>query len=407
MPDDALRALRRSLDASSDPRARIRYARELERRGDAPAALVALLEGSADPAVREEIARYPSWTHEDGGPGHGRWLDARPITESPRVRWIHEHQPGALRASPLGLVCHGPTLLQFLDLDSGERRASTRRASAWDMPGSIAGQVYLTMQPAEDAHDLVTGERLWRRKPDEHAALSTRELLVRLTVKENVLVAFAREDSRKPPRERLWRWPKKGSLPDGIDGTVLVAGGGVVVLAGAPRFAVVDAKTGEERFQGDGWTVLVDEEGLFLHDDRDSSIASLALDGTERWRKKSFTQLDALAPSFVVARQKKHQLVVLDRKTGKLGAKLPPRHSVLGVARDVVYVHEPARTFVGGAARITALDASGHQLWRIALDEYPDLLLESAALGAGRLYVSLARRDERTAGFVLCLEQPG
>lgn len=404
MADESLRELQRALEESPDPTARLRYARELERHGDRETALAVLLAGKEDPRVREEVARYPGWTHPGGDPGHTNFLDVRPVLTEPKVKWIAEEPTGQLLSSPLAVVSHAPgQRITFIDPVSGETRASVPRRSRWDMPGAIVGQVYLTAQPDEEAFDLDSAKLLWKRKTDEHGTLSTNELLVRLTRKTNVLEASPRPDSLKAPKRRAWRWPKKGSLPEGVDGTVISIAAGAVVLGGSERFAVIDARTGAERFQGEGWSVLVDARGLVVHDD--PSVVALDHDGRELWRRKTFTQVDALAPDFLIARQRKKQVVILDRAKGELVAKLPAGLVVLAIARDVIYAHEPERIFKGAAPRLSAFDATGRRIWRFEFAPRQGLGFQAAAPAPGRLLVALrSHLPGRTESFVVCFE---
>ncbi|MEZ0230258.1 MAG: hypothetical protein ACAI25_16670, partial [Planctomycetota bacterium] len=318
----------------------------------------------------------------------------------PKVQCIAEEPTGTLLASPLGIVSHShATRLVLIDPATGETRASLPRRSRSDMPGAIVGQVYVTLQPTEEAFDLLTGRSLWKQKAGEQASLSTRELVVRLLRREDVLDAKTRADTRSAPRKKAWRWPTKTSRLERVDGTALSLGGGAVVLGGSPRFVALDARTGAERFAGDGWVVLVDAAGLVVHDE--SSVTSFTHGGEVLWRKKGYSQIDALAPGFVVARVKQ-RLALIDRATGARRALLPPEVRLLAVARDVLYLHEPARIFEGQAPRLSAHDAEGRRLWRFEFAPRQGMAVQAAAPMAGRLLVALRSHfPNRVRNFIV------
>src|SRR5689334_19677701 len=86
--DEELLALERALP-SSGVAERLRYATALLRVGRDADALAALQPAASEPAARRELARFPAWTHDEGGAGRTRCLDVAPLVR-PRVAWRRE-----------------------------------------------------------------------------------------------------------------------------------------------------------------------------------------------------------------------------------------------------------------------------------------------------------------------------
>src|SRR5438046_954781 len=78
--------------------------------------------------------------------------------------------------------------------ETGEALRSIRRRGP--LEGTLLGDVYVSHGPREEALDLAKAKGLWGRKTDEHEAVSTLDLSIRFSRKENALFAFERGDPR-------------------------------------------------------------------------------------------------------------------------------------------------------------------------------------------------------------------
>src|SRR5687767_10014033 len=120
--DEDLRTLERA--AGEDPAACLRYAAALERVGRKDDAFPALCAMKQHAAVRDVLARWPAWTHSQGGPGETRWLDVLPVRRAPRVRWSAGLAGAELVVSAFGVAAvekseHRRRLV-VLDPDTGQ-----------------------------------------------------------------------------------------------------------------------------------------------------------------------------------------------------------------------------------------------------------------------------------------------
>src|SRR4051812_19247944 len=125
MSDAELRELARD----SSPAGRLKHARALERLGRRDEALVVLVGGREDAAVRRALGEYPAWTHEHGAEGATRSVDVAPLRTQPRVRWKRRGSLDPHRTERLALnFLAGPFVVvasvagdrtAILDVDTG------------------------------------------------------------------------------------------------------------------------------------------------------------------------------------------------------------------------------------------------------------------------------------------------
>src|SRR4051812_16555164 len=107
--DELVRRLEREAGVG-DPVAALHYARALEREGRRAEAARTLRQHVDHAEVREELARYPAWSHQEADAGHTNQVDAEPIVREPRVLWTRRvagapRRDPPLLASALGVVC--------------------------------------------------------------------------------------------------------------------------------------------------------------------------------------------------------------------------------------------------------------------------------------------------------------
>lgn len=420
--DQDLRALQRL--AVGDPVERLRLAAALERAGRQDDVFDALVPGLSDPAVRTALARLPAWTHSAGGAGGTRWIDARPVRRTPRIRW---------RTTSTSHVLHGPIATAFgvvlveamdgpeadshvrlvvLDPDTGARRWQADVEGEWESAQAVAhGEVVVVAsRTSSGAFDVWTGRRLCGL-PAGVVSIDRGLLLVRDST--GCVRAFEWTPPHAPDR-LLWQAEGLGAF---------VVGGEVVLGRGDQAVHALDRSTGRTL-----WTLptarlmstgpVVDAHGALVH--------HVTLHEQEPPSRRYQHHLMSYAPSgevlfdlrldppcvltpthFVEARSKGtaagELLRFFDRRSGTRRGEFETGGWAYGTwpiaaAGDVVYVQsEPARP-ERKAVVLAGVRLDGSPLWRVELDVEA---IDQLAAYPGRVY-ALA-----TGGEVLCLEESG
>jgi outer membrane protein assembly factor BamB len=396
MTDESLRDLEREVrEKPDDVGARLKLARALERVGRKDDALDALTPAVSDAEARREIGRLAPPVRESAG----LYFDVAGIVREPQVRWerrIEDMRAGrsghdALIANPVSIVCATDWHVTALDPRSGESRwqavsDGAVRLRQWP---TIVRDVVIAQESRElRAFDLFTGERLWTQPFEGGIVVSQ---------------ASFDDPRERPSLEQLARLLP----PAGVERVTVTADLRVLQEHRGADFRVLDARTGAERFRGQGFFWMSDERGL-VADREDGSLASYTPAGRLEWTTSGTAYRPwALAPSFIAASsiaqddagRDEIRHVAIDRLTGAATelARGGPQDTV-AVARDVIYIIE--------TSTVSAYRATGERLWRL------DLSSRWPRSGGWQLHpvpAPLARRLYLLVppnGWVMCLEEP-
>jgi hypothetical protein len=407
MTDESLRDLEREVrEKPDDLGARLKLARALERVGRKDDALAALTPAVADAEVRREIGRLAPPVRESAG----LYFDVPGIVREPVVKWEARGNPAtgragtdALIATPLALISQSDRAVTAFDAASGQRRWGMDRIQF-----PIVTRDVVCERGLRDfsGRDIFTGELLWTvdAQGPHHGRLrvplADDGLLIEAT-SQPALVARVFDDPRRPPGERLFE------IPGEFDRVTAAAGAVIVQAHRGTDFLVLDARTGAERFRGQGFFWMSDERGL-VADREDGSLASYTPAGRLEWTTSGTAYRPwALAPSFIAASsiaqddagRDEIRHVALDRLTGAATelARGGPQDTV-AVARDVIYIIT--------TSTVSAYRPTGERLWRLDLSSrWPRSggwqLHSVPAPLARRLYLLVPPN-----GWVLCLEEP-
>jgi outer membrane protein assembly factor BamB len=397
--DAELRTLERAALAGG-ARARLAWARGLERAGRGDEGVAALLEVRDDPAVRRHLEALPAWSHREADAGRTNFVAARPVARGPQVVWKTDVLPGhgaPLLASPLALAWPGDDHIVALDPRTGE----SHRVECRGAPGTLV-ELRLARLVVEARHDLrevaldlLSGASHVSGRVSGLACVRDRDLVVR-GFEGLVTGSWIAVDEKT--RRRQWRYPRKGSLDrelrDGID---LCVGPTRVVLWGAGPFVLLERETGREVARGHGDSIRLDALGLAAVEER--SVFALDANGRRLWARdlRGAPTVTALAPDFVVVLVGK-KTFALDRRTGETIGQVGESLKTLAVVGDVVYL----TSFSGRhKKRLCARRTNGEELWSLEIADH----LEALAALDGRLFVAVTK-TRPWATSILCLAEP-
>jgi hypothetical protein len=400
--DDEILALERALERG-DEGARLRLGRALERVGRRDDALEALRDGIDDPAVRQELARFPAWSHRDASSGRSRFVDVAPVTRAPRVRWrAGVGEDASVRVSPLAVATNRGDVI--------DPRTGARRRSEDAQPLALEGEVLLVGNQGGDEHSLVaedvfTGERFHETPLPIDETLKGPRLfsdhygfgLVVTTER----FALEVDDPRRPPRA-VWHrpapvpwfseWGESRRMTRRIlailKGTLLLPDVVVFDCTGDPL--VLERATGREirRLPRGSW--VGDEHGLVGSTEPGLVIYER---GSQRSFETDFFDISALTPEWILAATVEGKIVATPRAGG--GPTFP-----IGLAEDKVAVARET-VVLANEQGLAAVTIRGEPLWRLSnaeLELEADDQVEELALDARRVYATT--KD----GRLLCLE---
>lgn len=386
MADEETRKLEREA-ASGDPTAAVRYAHVLEREGRRAEAARVLRGCFEHEAARDALAAYPAWTHAHATAGDTNFIDAEPITKTPRVLW-KKKLPGefygpdfatSLVASALGVWRVTAKGFEVLHPDSGEERWRSvwrGRAPHWRPRVELRGRELLVWNWSRVLrYELASGKDLGARAAPEASRAVIADGVLYAAEGVDHLAALAIDDRAPPPV--LWRMAVE---PFRYFPPLIVAGDHFLVLRAEQGVVVtVDRATGREKWRtrivapsligdADGWVATrfggpqrPDDVELVLHDAR----------GRPRRRVEGMQRAWALAPGFVISasdaqmmRPTRNALERIDRRSAEL-RDLPLRvlseDAPCAVARDVIYAGSPDRV----SQALAACREDGTPLWQI------------------------------------------
>ncbi len=417
MSDETLRHLER--EAASDPLARVRLARSLERAGRRDDALAALLPAIDVSDARAEVARFVGASTV--ARGDIIYVDAAPVVMKPAVRWrtpVTTAPSVSLVASELGIVVL--SAFETVALDARTGRARWRAAS--ELPPShrprawICGSVLLVVTPGSlVARDLWTGGELFR--------LPGAETLVAVAdgvaVFRNGSTVTARSLANPTkPVTTLWTatFNKTGAV---------AAGGSLVVVEDAHGMVCMDSTTGTVRWKAPGTDSVVDSDGVGAWIEATNSAPRPSRsrqeqrvlytpDGRPAWQRRDGLTLRGLAPEVAVAvkiRGYRRHWASIDRASGRVLGVISANMTAIAGARGVIYV--ASGDSEGGSiyrerrepmpwSRLAAIGVDGVERWRITPEEHADYFVALAPLGARLFAIERRRRGD----YVTCMARP-
>jgi hypothetical protein len=405
--DEELRGLERELAATGTLEARLRIAAALSRAGRGDEAVRALLVASAEPAVRRELLRWPSW----GTPhGDGTRYHPGPLPVRPRLRWSQTVRTsagsGTLVASPLAIVwARGPTEQSIVfDPDTG-------RGLWWLDDASTASLRGTRVLLRGEGHGLRLVDVASRERLDQVEAVPDGPEAWKATFGSAVLdedgAGYAHasgigrvEAVRLEVGGRRVVWRRELPVCSAHVHGDLVLGH---ASGGENTTWALERATGATRWEAPGYVVAVDHEGVFLWEPLPpgSNAGALELrrrDGTVVWRRPGQgPTARACGPRVVVeARtvERTRTLHVIDRASGEERARLDDGRAGPG------YLFQVADALLHWLdwGLLRACDHDGRERWRLQLDHH-------AITGSGPVAVTPGRLLVASADHLVCIDE--